>query len=96
MWPLILDAVARAVRRNRQRSQLRRIRAAAATIRVRSQNGHAATLVLEPWKFSIPESVLVQLARAAGYQPRSLDSDWFFREAFCFDRVAEANAGEMR
>lgn len=92
MWALILDSLAPLLRLDRAASQRSRIRRLAAWLDKASAQGEAAEFRCEPWRFAVPETLLVQLAQERGYRLCPVDGSWSGREAFRFIRDAEAAA----
>lgn len=92
MWALILDSLAPLLRLDRAASQRARIRRLAAWLDKASAQGEAAEFRCEPWRFAVPETLLVQLAQERGYRLCPVDGSWSGREAFRFIRDAGAAA----
>lgn len=86
MWAFVVDALAGLLRQPRQRSQMRRLQAAADMIERRSNAGQARFFSVQPWRLSVPVTVAVQLARAAGYRPQHMTSQWMLCEPIRMER----------
>ena len=87
MWALVLDHVWSAFGAGRARSMRRRLRAAdrrmASLVDV-ARTSPQGSFELEPWRFSLPATVLVDLAAARGYVPSSVSNEWELRERVRF------------
>lgn len=87
MWALTLDHVWSAFGASRARSMRRRLRAAdrrlASLVDVARTNPQDS-FELEPWKYPVPTTVLVDLAAARGYVPESFGGEWELRERVRF------------
>lgn len=87
MWALTLDHVWSAFGAGRARSMRRRLRAAdrrlASLVDV-ARTSPQDSFELEPWKYPVPTTVLVDLAAARGYVPESFGGEWELRERIRF------------
>lgn len=87
MWALTLDHVWSAFGASRARSMRRRLRAAdrriASLIDV-ARTSHQDSFELEPWRYPVPATVLLDLAAARGYVPESFGGEWELRERVRF------------
>lgn len=92
MWPLILDTVAPLVRLDRSASRRARIRAVAEWLDEACADGAAPGFTCEQWRFAVPETLVVELARQRGYRLCPVDGSWSGREAFRFERDPESQA----
>lgn len=96
MLALALDHVWSVLGISRARSMRRRLRAADRRISSLVDVAHAHSrdsFELEPWKFSVPTTVLVDLAAARGFVPESIRGEWELREPLRFV-PGELGAGE--
>lgn len=87
MWALTLDHVWSAFGAGRARSMRRRLRAAdrrlASLVDV-ARTSPRDSFELEPWKYPVPTTVLIDLAAARGYVPESFGGEWELRERVRF------------
>lgn len=87
MWALALDHVWSAFGAGRARSKRRRLRAAdrriASLVDV-ARTSPQDSFDLEPWTYSVPTTVLVDLAAARGYVPETCGGEWELREPVRF------------
>lgn len=89
MLALALDHVWSVFGLSRARSMRRRLRAADRRISTLVDVARASSrdrFELEPWKFSVPATVLVDLAAARGFvpEPGSASAEWELREPIRF------------
>lgn len=87
MWALTLDHVWSAFGASRGRSMRRRLRAAdrrIASLIDDARTSPHGSFELEPWRYPLPSTVLVDLAAARGFVPESFGAEWELRERVRF------------